>query len=91
MTAKNELHTLLADCKELAKQGLEEGELITHLHKHRATITESIKVVMEAYQMPLSDAKHLVSAHPLWKDVVAAAVPLHNELEQELRNDSKEK
>ena len=91
MTARNDFHALVADCRELAKQGLPADQVIVHLHKHGVSVTESMKIVMEVYQMPLADAKHLVSAHPAWRDVVSAAIPLHNELEQKLQSEVEEK
>jgi hypothetical protein len=80
----------VADCRELEKRGLPANQLVVYLHKLGVSITESMKIVMEVYEIPLADAKHLVSAHPVWKDVVSAAAPLHNELEQELQ-EAKEK
>ncbi len=91
MTVRNEFQALVAECTELARQGLPVNQVIVYLHKHGVSITESMKVVMEVYQIPLSDAKHLVSAHAAWKDVVSAATPLHSELEQGLQNEVKEK
>jgi ribosomal protein L7/L12 len=71
-------------CKELTNQGLNRDDLIAYLHQEGATIMESLKVLMQVFGLSLGDAKQVVSAHPVWKDTVAAAAPLHEELEKEI-------
>ncbi|KHD08352.2 hypothetical protein PN36_31105 [Candidatus Thiomargarita nelsonii] len=53
---------------------------IKALHKQGLSIIESIKMLMSIYNVSLSEAKFFVSAHPVWKPVVEAAKPLHEDL-----------
>ncbi|HZR44574.1 MAG TPA: hypothetical protein VFB12_30965 [Ktedonobacteraceae bacterium] len=65
-----------------------EGEMIEDvivaLHAEGLTILDSIKMVRELYQLSLGEAKQVVSAHPVWKEVVQASEPLHELVEQAL-------
>jgi hypothetical protein len=88
MAIEKDFEQIMKDCREQLKQGSDRGDLIIYLHQHGATIIESIKVLMDVYGLPLGDTKRLVSAHPVWKDVVAAATPLHEELEEEIENEA---
>lgn len=78
---------LVQMCQEMAREGLGTEEVIIYLRQQRVTIIESIKVLMRIYGFSINDAKHLLSVHPAWKDVVVAAAPLHEELEQRLSDE----
>ena len=53
---------------------------IKALHDKGLTIMKSIKMLMSIYNMSLSEAKTLVSNHPVWRSVAEAAEPLHEDL-----------
>lgn len=61
---------------------MNQNDFIFEKHAAGFTIMETIKAVMIEYQISLGVAKSLVSEHPSWLKVVAAAAPLHDELGQ---------
>jgi hypothetical protein len=71
-------------CRGLVDEGLSIDDLIRYLHDQDMTITESMKALIVICDISLRDAKSLVSAHPVWKDVVAASEPLQEEAELEI-------
>ena len=77
-------------CREMVDRGLTTGDLIEYLHQRGTTITDSMRTLMAVYGIALRDAKAVVSTHPVWKDVVAASEPLHQEAEQELNKQKDE-
>lgn len=68
------------------KNGLDIDDLISELYQHDYTIIESIRFLVSEYNMGLQEAKTQVANHPLWRDVVEAAQPLHEELIAVLKN-----
>lgn len=44
------------------------------------TITETIKAVRAEFGIGLGQAKRLVAAHPAYRDIHEAALPLHDEI-----------
>ena len=82
------LEEIAGGCKELAERGVPVDEVISHIHKCGTTITECIQVVMQVYGLSLRDAKAMVSDHPVWEGVVAAALPLHEDLSREIEKDT---
>jgi hypothetical protein len=57
-------------------------EFIESQHTAGLTIMETIKAVMQTYNMSLGQAKLAVSAHKSWQSIVRAAEPLHSDLER---------
>ena len=58
----------------------DESTFIATRHASGATIVETIKAVMVEYELSLREAKALVSAHPVWANVVSSTEPLIVEL-----------
>jgi hypothetical protein len=81
---------IVGGCREMVDRGLTIGDLVEYLHRRGTTITDSMRTLMAVYGIPLRDAKAVVSTHPVWKDIVAAAEPLHVEAEQELNKQKEE-
>jgi hypothetical protein len=52
------------------------------------TIVETIKRVCVDFDIPLAQAKEMVSTHPSWRSIVSAAEPLHDTVEQTLLKSS---
>jgi ribosomal protein L7/L12 len=65
--------------REKIKNGLSVNDAIVHLHQ-QTTIIQSIKFIVEEYNMSLAEAKELVSNHPIWKDVVLASEPIKEDI-----------
>lgn len=61
---------------------MNQAEFIAEKHAAGASIMETIKAVMNEFNVSLGVAKKLVSEHPAWTKVVDAARPLHDELGQ---------
>lgn len=81
---------IVRGCREMVDRGLNIGDLVEYLHGRGTTITDSMRTLMAVYAIPLRDAKVVVSTHPVWKGIVAAAEPLHLEAEQELKKQKEE-
>lgn len=67
-------------CQKELKEGKSSEEIIKMLYDSGLTITESMKIIMDLLDITLGDAKKLVASHQVWKEVVDAASPLHNDL-----------
>lgn len=83
----NDPETLLKECQERANQGATCEDIVLYLHRGGATITESMKIVRDVCRLSLGEAKALVTAHPVWADVVSSADVLHAELENALQKE----
>jgi hypothetical protein len=66
--------------REKVRSGLSVDEAIRLLHQNEFTITQSMKFLVDEYRISLSEAKNLVSNHPIWQVVVEASEPLKDEL-----------
>lgn len=75
--------TLVDKCRAMNKQGQSRDEVVEFLRASGLTITESIKIMKQAFAMPLGEAKEIVSRSPVWQGVVQAAEPLHEDLARE--------
>lgn len=64
------------------KSGRTRAELIHEMKLRGLTIIEAIKASRELFGVSLGEAKLLVSTHPDWQQVAAAAAPLHHEIVQ---------
>jgi hypothetical protein len=69
--------------REEVSNGLDIDEAIGKLHQYQCSIVESMKFLVSEYQIGLGDAKNQVSNHPVWRDVVDASKPLHDDLVKE--------
>ncbi len=72
-------------------QGVSRDELIASLHEQGASIIESIKVVRMLYHVNLHDAKLIVTAHPIWADLVQRWDPIHAALVEEFEKETRER
>lgn len=75
----------LVKLKQQVDEGLDINDAILNLHNSGFTIVESMKAVVGAFDMPLSEAKVIVSRHPIWKEVVKASEALHDDLLKEIK------
>lgn len=82
----NDLETTIEECRKRVNQGASSEDIVLYLHDRGITITESMKVLKEIYNLPLGKAKELVTAHPIWANQVRNADILHEELEKSLQN-----
>jgi hypothetical protein len=76
--------------KQMA-QGASRDELIASLHAQGVSIIESIKVVRILYHVNLRDAKSIVTAHPVWADLVQRWDPIHAALLEEFEKETRER
>jgi hypothetical protein len=72
----------LAESRAKLAQGTRLEDLIVPLHDAGLSLVESIWVLTRASGRPVNDLKNLVSTHPVWRDIVEATRPLHEELER---------
>lgn len=79
---------LLTDTRDKVALGMSKEEIVAFHHDAGLSIVESMGIVGQVYALPLSEAKDLVAAHPVWKKIVDAAEPLHNELEKLANNEA---
>jgi len=66
-------------------QGVSPEDVVAELHQNGLTIIQSIRVLRDASSLTLGQAKDIVSSHPVWAEVVRAAEPLHDDLEEIFR------
>ena len=52
--------------REKVRSGLSVDEAIRLLHQNEFTITQSMKFLVDEYRISLSEAKNLVSNHPIF-------------------------
>ncbi|MGE6763699.1 hypothetical protein ACQKGO_37155 [Corallococcus interemptor] len=62
-------------------RGVSKEDVVVALHAAGLTIIECIKGLMQLYGLSLGDAKSIAASHPVWRGIVKAAEPLHDELE----------
>ena len=74
------METLIQECEQSRDQGGTPNELIQLMHQRGLTITEAIKTYMKVFKVSPGEAKERVVASPLWRDIVAATEPLHDQL-----------
>jgi len=72
----------LEECVKARKAGRPAEEAAAFLFDRGLTIVEAIKIIMNAYDLPLGAAKCVVTSAPSWRAVVEASKPLHDEGEQ---------
>lgn len=76
----NNIRELANSIRAKVNNGLNIDEVIYLLHQNHFTITQSMKFLVEEFDIRLAEAKKLVSCHPVWYDVVEASEPLKEEL-----------
>ncbi len=64
------------------RNAMKETAFIAGRKAEGLSIMEAIKAVMTTYGVSLAAAKKMVSEHPAWSLTVAAAGPLHDELDR---------
>lgn len=80
---------LLEESRDRVARGMSQDEIIAFHHDAGLSIVESMWIVSQVYALPLSQAKDLVAAHPVWKKIVDAAEPLHDELEKLAKDEAR--
>ena len=86
-----DLPPYVQECRDKFAHGASTGDLIAWLHSQNLTITESMKALMQACDLSIGEAKHVVSAHPIWADMVKNADALHEEIERVFRREEHKK
>ncbi|QAT81657.1 hypothetical protein EJ065_0042 [Corallococcus coralloides] len=71
----------IASLRPDVQRGLSKEDAVVALHDAGLTIIECIKGLMQLYGLSLGDAKFIAAGHPVWRDIVKAAEPLHDDLE----------
>ena len=61
-------------------------QIIVELARNGESIMNSIKLVRAAADISLGEAKRIVSAHPVWQELVEENQQLHDEAEAVLRD-----
>ena len=65
--------------KTLIEQDMSLSDVILYLNREGLSITESIKSVRTLYQIPLGEAKQIVSNHQVWATTVRDHETFHEE------------
>ena len=68
---------IVEDCQKQVAQSASRDEVIASLHAQGVSIIESMKIVRVLYSVNLHDAKLIVTAHPVWADLVQSWEPIH--------------
>ena len=63
---------MLQEVRELCQRGTSQDRVIVMLHDAGLSIVESAWVLCHAYNQPLGEIKGVVTAHPIWQDIVKA-------------------
>ena len=74
------LEEVKTKCQKEIRDGKNSEEIVELLHASGLNITESMKIIMELFNISLGKAKMIVAGHPVWKNVVDAASPLHDDM-----------
>lgn len=74
------MEKIIQKLREKKNQDSNLEQVLIDLHKQGFTIVESMKILVQAYSISLTEAKEIVSSQPVWNDVVTASVSLHNDL-----------
>jgi len=80
---------MLQEMRNAMKEGMKISSAIEELSRKGVSITHSIRIIRIVYELSLADAKKLVEEHPVWKDLVDATRPYHDELMNHLQEVSK--
>lgn len=78
-TLHSTIEVTVEECEEVAKNAGRE-DLIRYMHDRGLSIMDSIKVVRWMYALSLGEAKRIVTAHPIWTNVVRNADTVHEQL-----------
>ena len=70
---------VIGEAKARVVVGTSNYELVLWLHSQNLSILDSIKTVRAVREIPLGEAKEIVSSHPAWREAVLAAIPLQEE------------
>jgi len=89
--AMKRFEQLVEDSQKQMAQGASSDEVIASLHAQGASIIESIKVVRILYHVHLRDAKRMVTAHPVWADLVQRWDPIHAALLEAFEKEARER
>lgn len=64
-------------CAHTLQAGGTLDKVIAYLSRQDLSILDATKIIRSAGEMPLGDAKQMVSAHPAWRSIVKANEDLH--------------
>jgi hypothetical protein len=78
---------LLGEARTRLEQGATREQLVGLLHQRGLSIVESMWVIHQACALPLAAAKDVVTAHPVWAELVRATAPFHDELQKQLESE----
>ena len=56
-------------------------DIIVMLHDKGLSLAESVWVLQQVFGESLAKLKEVVTAHPVWAELVSCTEPLHDELE----------
>lgn len=73
---------MLSECRKRVAQGTPLQDLIVPLKEAGLSIVESMWVIAQLSGLDLAQVKDLTTSHPIWRETVEAAQPLHDELER---------
>ena len=73
-------------CQKKLKEGKEQKEIIKFMHDSGLTITESMKIFMDLFEVSLAESKSIVASHPIWNSIVKASSVLHEDLAKEIKS-----
>ncbi|MBN8470715.1 hypothetical protein JYJ95_29775 [Corallococcus exiguus] len=73
--------TVIDSLRPAVQRGLSREDAVVALHDAGLTIIYGIKGISQLYGLSIGDAKSVVAGHPVWRGIVKAAEPLHQELE----------
>ncbi len=82
---------IVEDSQQQMAQGASREEIIASLHAQGISIIESMKVIRVLYGVNLHDAKLIVTAHPVWANLVQSWDPIHAALIEYLEKEAQER
>ncbi len=74
-------------CKAMIEEGKSTSMIVETLYKDGLTITESMKVIREAFAISLGEAKTIVSDHSVWNETVEVSKPIQEAFIKSIYNE----
>ncbi|MBN9681373.1 MULTISPECIES: hypothetical protein [unclassified Corallococcus] len=72
---------VIASLRPDVQRGLSVEDTVVALHDAGLSLAKSIMGLAQLHGLPFGDAKLIAAGHPIWRGIVKAAEPLHQELE----------
>ena len=79
-----DIDKLAQECQSRLAQGASRNDLVVFMHKHDATIIESIKILRLLLKIPLNEAKVFVASNAVWNAMAKTADQLHAQIETQV-------